>query len=426
MISNASEIHEELERILETKWLRESQQLSSLLRYVVEEALEGRVEGLKEYALGLAVFHRPPDYDPRNDAIVRVQASLLRKRLASYYENEGRGSTLRITLPRGGYVPRFEEATPAVVEITEPATPLAQPAGGPRRLRLYLYGLLSGLAVAAAIGAWFDSRPRVTASECPALWSAFLNPGVSTVVSFGVPLFFSGSGGLYVRDTQVNKLADDSRRIEQIGESLHRSFQPQEDVYTGVGDAIGTHYVARWLEQRGVQAAVVNSNYIGPSDFAEKNLVVVSSARFQTLLQDMGLPDRIPFRAKGSGGGFMLSDPMPGELYEYRPHGTDTGVNLSYAVVSLWPGSSPAHRILYLSGVETWSTQGAAEFVVDPGRQRDLQKRLDADPPDGPRGRKSPYFQVLLQVEGKNNRVRSATYITHRYLREGDGNRAGE
>lgn len=426
MISNASEIHEELERILETKWLRESQQLSALLRHIVQETLEGRAEGLKEYSLGLEVFHRSPDYDPRNDAIVRVQASLLRKRLAAYYENEGRRSALRITLPRGGYVPQFEAAAPAaVVDIPEPAPPVAQPPDGRRRWRLYLYGLLSGLAVAAAIGAWFNSRPRVTASECPALWSAFVKPGVSTVVSFGVPLFFSGSGGLFVRDTQVNKVADDSRRIEQIGVLLNRTFRPQEDVYTGVGDAIGTHYVARWLEQRGVQAAVANSNYIGPSDFAGKNLVVVSSARFQTLLQHMGLPDRIPFSAEGFGGGYTLSDAMPGELYEYRPRGTDTGVNLSYAVVTLWPGSSPAHRILYLSGVETWSTQGAAEFAVNPESQRDLQRRLDADPVDGPRGRKSPYFQVLLQVEGKNNRVRSSEYVTHRYLPEGDGNRAG-
>ena len=81
MVSNASSIHEELERILATRWLKDSHQLSALLRHVVEETLAGRTEGLKEYPLGLQVFHRPPDYDPRTDAIVRVQASLLRKRL---------------------------------------------------------------------------------------------------------------------------------------------------------------------------------------------------------------------------------------------------------------------------------------------------------------------------------------------------------
>ncbi|MBM3763152.1 MAG: hypothetical protein FJW36_23275 [Acidobacteria bacterium] len=115
MISSTSIIEAELEKILKSKWLRESSQLSGLLAYVVEETLAGREAGLKEYSLGLVVFHRPKDYDPRNDAIVRVQASLLRKRLASYYENEGKDAPVRIEIPRGGYVAEFRR-TAVVVE----------------------------------------------------------------------------------------------------------------------------------------------------------------------------------------------------------------------------------------------------------------------------------------------------------------------
>ena len=74
--------------------------------------------------------------------------------------------------------------------------------------------------------------------------------------------------------------------------------------------------------------------------------------------------------------------------------------------------------MLYLSGIETWSTQGAAQYVLERANLADLQKRIDADLLDGPRGRKSPFFQVLLRVEGKNNRVRATSYITHRYLPE--------
>ncbi|MGQ9916295.1 MAG: hypothetical protein ACUVS7_02650 [Bryobacteraceae bacterium] len=49
---------------------------------------------------------------------------------------------------------------------------------------------------------------------------------------------------------------------------------------------------------------------------------------------------------------------------------------------------------------------------------RELQQRLDRDPDHGPRGRKSPFFHVLLQVEAKSNAFRSARYLTHRYLPE--------
>lgn len=91
-------------------------------------------------------------------------------------------------------------------------------------------------------------------------------------------------------------------------------------------------------------------------------------------------------------------------------------MDTSYAVMSLWPGKSDGHRILYLSGITPWATQGAAQHAVGPARLGDLQRRLDADPAIGPRGRKGPFFQVLLRVEGKYSQVRTAEYLTHRYF----------
>lgn len=412
MISNASEIHPELERILESRMLRESQQLRHLLRYIVEETIEGRKDGLKEYILGRQVFHRPPDYDPRNDAIVRVQASLLRKRLAAYYEDPGRESKLRIELPRGGYVPRFVEVdndppVPAQAEL-----PVDR---GNRRWPLLVAGVIIGAALTGLSLLLIGLPGQPQALACPALWRAYLEPGVETVVSFGVPLFYEGGDGLYVRDTHVNRLADDARRITKIGELLVRRFRPQEDVYTGIGDAIGTHFVAQWLERRGTAASVANSNYIGPSDIEGRNLVVVSSARFRTILQQMNLPARINFDPEERDGGFLLDDPAQGELPFYNTSG-GSGVSTSHALVSLWPSSNPRHRLMYISGIQTWSTQAAAEYVLDHERQADLQRRLDADPEMSRRGKRSPFFQVLLRVEGKNNRSRAVSYVTHRYL----------
>jgi hypothetical protein len=182
-----------------------------------------------------------------------------------------------------------------------------------------------------------------------------------------------------------------------------------------VGDAIGTHLIARWLDTQGIRVGVANSNYIGPSDIEGKNLIVVASARFQTLLQRMKLQQRYHFNLHGVQGGYLVDNPLPGEQAFYEPS-AGMGVNVDYAVLSLWPGKLSGTRILYLSGVNTWSTQGAAQFVIDPQKMSDLQRRLDSDPADGSRGKKSPFFQVLIQVEGKNNRVRNSSYISHRYL----------
>jgi hypothetical protein len=414
LVSRASEIQAALDQITESHWFRESAQLRSLLRHVVEETLAGRQDGLKEYSLGLAVFHRPPDYDPRNDAIVRVQASQLRKRLASYYEHEGRSSTLRIDMPRGAYVPIFTEVEAELPPPPVPPSPPVPPPASPHRWRLFAAGVAVGALLALGgflLPAWRTDRPS---QDAPALWGAFVSSPAETIVSFGVPLFYNG-GGFFVRDTRVNDPGQmQNERRREIARALGTPMYPVEDIYTGIGDMVGTHEVIRWLEARGVKARLANSHYLGHTDILGKNLVVVSSIRFQTLLQEMQLPSHFTFDGSQSGG-FLVDDPGPGEQRRY-PAMSGAGVDTSYALLHLWPGRQPEHRILHLTGITTWATQGAAQFAVDPEKMKDLQVRLDADPPESPRGRKSPFFEVLLRIEGKNNQVRTASYVTHRYL----------
>ena len=107
--------------------MRESHQLQAFLDFIVRETLAGRADGLKEYTLGCRVFGRKPDYDPRHDGIVRVQATTLRKRLENYYLNEGASDLVVIDLPRGGYVPAFRCATPVRMSRLPPRRSASSP-----------------------------------------------------------------------------------------------------------------------------------------------------------------------------------------------------------------------------------------------------------------------------------------------------------
>lgn len=101
-------VHSQLERILASQALAGSDQLKRLLRLVVERTLNGQSDLLKEYNLGLEAFQRPPDYDPKTDPIVRVQARRLRSKLGEYYASEGASDVLIIQIPKGAYVPVFQ------------------------------------------------------------------------------------------------------------------------------------------------------------------------------------------------------------------------------------------------------------------------------------------------------------------------------
>ena len=98
----------QLERILASATFRQVDRLKRFLRFVVTEAIEGRDDQLKEYAIGVEVFDKESSFDPRADPIVRVQARRLRARLLRYYRDEGRPGELLIELPKGGYAPAFK------------------------------------------------------------------------------------------------------------------------------------------------------------------------------------------------------------------------------------------------------------------------------------------------------------------------------
>jgi hypothetical protein len=100
-------VNTQLERIVNSPPLVSSPSLCRFLRYIVEETLAGRASEIKEHPLGIRVFDRGDEFNPRLDPIVRVQARNLRSRMAKYYAGPGACDPIRIELPKGTYVPVF-------------------------------------------------------------------------------------------------------------------------------------------------------------------------------------------------------------------------------------------------------------------------------------------------------------------------------
>lgn len=97
----------ELEAILASSHFCNSKRYPAFLSYVVEHALAGRTEQLKERTLGIEVFDRPANFDTNSDTVVRYTAGEVRKRLLLYYSDRGHQSSIRISLPAGSYIPEF-------------------------------------------------------------------------------------------------------------------------------------------------------------------------------------------------------------------------------------------------------------------------------------------------------------------------------
>ena len=107
---NEQDALEQLARVLSSSGFARNERMSRFLRFLVERHLQGRDDELKESVIAVEVFHRKPDYDPKQDSIVRTEAGRLRARLAEYYTGEGSADLVIIELPKGGYIPMFRRA----------------------------------------------------------------------------------------------------------------------------------------------------------------------------------------------------------------------------------------------------------------------------------------------------------------------------
>ena len=285
---------------------------------------------------------------------------------------------------------------------------------------------IAAVVVAAAVGAATLARERgvtsaastLTATEFDSLylpvWGPFLQPGVSNVLAFGTPQFFTAAG-VWVRDVEVNTPADAEKRpvLRSFGKILGEPLAPNE-AYTGIGEAYGVHVLSRFFFEKSRDLRVVRSRTVSWDNLKHDNVIFLTSARFRTLADQLAYPTDF-VHALGSSNYVENRRPTGSEPARYEPRPAD-GAYGDHAIITVWPGKVPGRRVMVLSGRQTWGTQAAAEYVTEPGYLRELNRHL-ADCQQRAGARAHPdFFQVLLRVEIRDNQPVSIGYVTHHDL----------
>jgi hypothetical protein len=163
-----------LDRIIASPAFQSSKRAHDFLRYIVEHALAGDPGHLKERSIGVAVFGREPDYDTGADAVVRVAANDLRKRLMRYYLEAGAHETVIFELPSGSYIPEIHlcEAIPVERDTPAPAIMLSPPevfpVPAPRVSSRWRLAAIGGWTMALVIAAWRIWLPATAPDAAPA------------------------------------------------------------------------------------------------------------------------------------------------------------------------------------------------------------------------------------------------------------------
>ena len=185
-----SEQRAELAAVLASSGFTRAPTLAHLLSYLCEKFFNGATAQIKEYSIGVEVFRRGPDFDQDTDSIVRVEVNRLRRRLAEYYEREGAGHRLRISIPVGQYVPRFESRLTEEPEISGEAAPNREPQDArrprlwPARRRIWWTAVVTVALLLIAGYAWLRVRDQ---QQERAVQQQVISIPPSSQIPFGPP-----------------------------------------------------------------------------------------------------------------------------------------------------------------------------------------------------------------------------------------------
>jgi hypothetical protein len=420
------EIRDELRRVLASRQFAKTRKRNRFLEFICEQAILGNGDKLNEYLIGVEVYERGEDFNPQEDAIVRVQASEIRKSLRDYYTSDGKEDPWRIELPAGHYVPSF---TRGPVIPPEPAA-YVPPVDGkppapvrPAYLRRHALVLALGALCAALTVALLWERlsgPPPAAKLPPSaawFWKPFLPPAEPPLIVLpNHPLLRPAHDGDSPATLEHGHLIPKSK-LGEFRDKVHFRelkefhFVPDSTDFTGFGEALGLLDFFELFSRLGQRMQLKPERLVDFDSLKRGNAIILGGTQ--------GWSGRIFFYAEGfslHAGVIENKNPQPGEQAIYRPafDSVSNALRRDYALVLMLPNMNRDQRILLTYGIYTKGTQAAIEYVTNPESLEDLRNRLTALTP----GKKEPprFFQVLLATTVENDVPGRASFVSARVV----------
>jgi len=355
-------VHTQLAKLLGSSHFRNSKRCQALLGYVVEAALGGDQQSLKERCIGTAVFGRATSYDTAQDPVVRNAAMEVRKRLAQYYLEPEHAAELRIELPLGSYLPSFTVEPPAEPPAAAPAVVRSW------RLQWAALAALAGVFVAAAALLW--SASRTPKSELKAFWEPLFRDGKPIQICIGQPTRvyrFTGP-----RSEELNRLLGGpsapghDKTDLPIGSGELAWVAPE---YLFLRDAMAGFKVASWIQSQGQTHQLMSVAQTNYSQLRHLPLVAIGAFNNSWSMR-VTAELRFVFDHRTIDGvtySYIQDRRNPSDSTWSVPQPASRAMTEDYAIVTRVFDPATERTVISVAGVETFGTAAASEFVTEPG-----------------------------------------------------------
>jgi hypothetical protein len=402
--------------------------LREFLTYVTSETLQGQPEKVSEQQIGCSVFERQPGYSSSEDNIVRVHARQLRSRLEEYFLTEGRNEPVVLEIPKGSYVPVFQDRLVLQPPIV-PEPIHAEPAAVEKRTRWFAR-IPNSLAIGAVafsavlgiiVAAWASSGP--SSGSTPWMLAAVLDPAETTTVVIAD----SGFGALRSKIGAKPPLVDYSEP-GYPGGLIKPGTPPAEESwiraltsrpYTSFTTLVMATQLAQLAERNHYRIQFRFAREMNSRDFAEGRFILIGSAIVTPWVSLFESQQAFPsdWDPVSNRSIFRNRSPRPGEAAVYMPNAPNAVPGEAFGSVTLLierkQASRLGTRVLLIEGTNIESSEAAANFMLDARMSRDALRTAGGAVP---RKAASSYrFEVMLRTKAVSGASRDTAVVATRY-----------
>jgi hypothetical protein len=409
-------------RIAASSTFSRSVRLSHLLTYLCEWHLLNPGAPLTEQQIAAEVFERRGSFDPAADTIVRSHMLRLRQKLETYFTEEGRHEELRISIPKGGYVPAFERiasAGPPAQVLPQAGLEAAQHdtveiarLEAVRRRLVAICALLGILCVVLIVvlslkSSWGGRKDAGV--EPPGkrhLWGSLFagkSPTVLVSADSGLAMLHgltqrnSTLAEYVARDFSKELNPDMDMRPEvalSIANRRYTSFVDLElfDRLTHLPEALATDYRIRFARD------------IHADDLKSANVILSGSQDANPWIELFEPQMNFVLRDDLSHGvrAFINRKPRAGEQDIYN------SAEFEYGVLAFLPNLSGTGNALLIEGTSVAGTEAISDFLFEDSTFEPFLEKISRK--DG----SIPPFEILLESRGVNGSASRSQIVAYR------------
>lgn len=376
------EIHKYLAKVLQSGEFQNSSKYQKLLEYLVNSTLEGNIP--KEITIAMELFGLEMKDDTLGESNIRVYIHNIRKKLDSYYINEGRNDKIQFKIPKGRYKVEFVKKRDDKSVFD--------------RKSFLIVGLVVAILIIVDIlFLRFNPNSRMVNNKYSrSIWKDFMSNEVPLAIVVGDYYLFKDTTfsdrARFLRDVRINSENDFDEFLLDYPE-LSKTFERTKHTFMGKYAPICIYELGRIMVSSGTESQIFLSSEFQLQNLKDHNVVYIGSFKSLGVLDQLTKNANFQFNLYPNS--LMFHELETDSVFNYYPYGSniDDAYETDYCVVTKLPGAGQKDVLLFLS-VRDIGLIATMDYFTDAETLKSFEKIIQANNQD------TDYFEACFKIQG--------------------------